>query len=177
MPFYRKPTKHRMIKVHGDVIPQIDRLLCRKFAHCFTLFKFKKFKKVHFNLQRRLELFSFRALVVASSLDLKHRMNSFLIARRGVSRMQKLSPPSLVGTRRYQRFPLSQACSSSEYSFACCACLQGFYLPSFPPAHSTSFSPNFFNHQQRNVHVLNSQSECFLVVEIPLFRTDMTLRG
>ena len=49
----------------------------------------------------------------------------------GVPWTQKLRTP-LVGTQGHQRFFLSeQACSSLEYSFACCACWQGFYLASF----------------------------------------------
>ena len=69
--------------------------------------------------------------------------NNMSSPRGGVPRMQKFKA-FLIGAQGYQRFPLLYACRS-EYSFGCCACLQGFdtYLVSAFPAHSTSFFPKF----------------------------------
>ena len=65
----------------------------------------------------------------------------------GVPWMQKLRV-SLVGAQGYQRFPLCNSkpqCRFEDiYSFACCACLQGFYVPGFClPGLFNFISPKF----------------------------------
>ena len=54
----------------------------------------------------------------------------------------------------------------SEYSFACCACLQSFctYLVSAFPAYSTSFSENFSNLLRWDVYWIVHQNVYLIVI-------------
>ena len=75
----------------------------------------------------------------------------------GVPRMQKWKP-SWWEPRAIKGFLIPLTCSTSKYSFTCCACLQlhGFYLP--------SFCIQFYFPQSSTVEcVLSSESEFLLL--------------
>ena len=75
--------------------------------------------------------------------------------RGGVPRMQKLRVP-VLGSWGYPRIPFCLASSRSECSFTCCACLQGFYWPSFRICLPGSFNIIFLKFLQ------SSTVECVL---------------
>ena len=83
--------------------------------------------------------------------------------------MKQTNPLPLVEAQGYQRSPLSipVAGQNNNYSRACCACLQGFYLiPSFCLSGSFNFIfPNFFYFSTVGC-VLSGKSEFSLVAGI-----------
>ena len=92
----------------------------------------------------------------------------------GYRRMQKTSAP-LVGAQGYQMFPLSKPVVGRDIALHAVpvtwllnpsTCLVFAF-----PAHSTSFTLNFFNPQRWNVYGIVNQNEYIL------FRPDVTLRG
>ena len=72
----------------------------------------------------------------------------------------------LVGAQGYQKFPLSKPVV--EYSFACFACLQGFYLHGVCLPGSFNFVFHKFLQSSTVECVFNSESELLLVVGIHL---------
>ena len=95
-------------------------------------------------------------------------MTPYALTRsRGGYRGCRNYPPSPMWVAHgYHRFPLSRPAVGRNYSFACCACLQGFYIPSFCLPGSFNFIfPKFL--QSSTVEcVLSTESECVLVVGI-----------
>ena len=84
-----------------------------------------------------------------------------------------------MGAQGYEWFPLSKPVVGQNIALhAVPAYRVSTYLVSAFLAHySTSFSPNFFNLQQSNECVLNSESEFLLVVGIHFVSPYITLRG
>ena len=79
--------------------------------------------------------------------------------------IQKLSAP--WWEPRASKGSLFLSCSSrSEYSFSCCACLQGFCVPSYYLSDSFDFIFSKFLQSATVECILNSQSEFSLVVGI-----------
>ena len=113
---------------------------------------------------------------MVSSEGLESEPTTPRLPRGGVPPMQKLRPP-WRGVQGYQMFPFyTPVVGQSIDLHVVPAYRASTYIVSAFPAHSTSFSTNLSNPQQRNVYWAVNP-DFLLVVGIHFISPDMTLPG